>query len=71
VTTVDVVYVPVVGGDSDLADIVAGDDGRDALERAGYRVGDDDGDPPLPRRNHLPEAGVLEALLQTWRQVTG
>jgi hypothetical protein len=70
VATADVVFVPVVDGDSDLADVVTGDAARDALADAGFRV-DDDGDPPLPGGSRLPSAGVLEALLQTWREVTG
>jgi hypothetical protein len=70
VATADVVFVPIVDGDDDLVDVVTGDDGREALEAAGFRV-DDDGEPPLPSKDGLPSAGVLEALLQTWREVTG
>jgi len=76
VASIDVVFAPFIGGDSDLADIVTGDDGTNALERAGFRVGTDppeprtDDPPPLPARSNLPDAGTLEALLQTWRGVT-
>lgn len=76
VASIDVVFAPFIGGDSDLADIVTGRDGTTALERAGFRVGTDppeprpDGAPPLPDRSNLPDAGTLEALLQTWRGVT-
>ena len=77
VTTVDVVFAPVSGRDDDLADIVTGDDGRAALAQAGFRVdGESNADgvpsePSLPARSNLPSPGALEALLQTWREVTG
>jgi hypothetical protein len=77
VATVDVVFAPVVDGDGDLADLVTGDDGRAALARAGFRVDGEDrapgipDEPELPSRSNLPDAGALEALLQTWREVTG
>jgi hypothetical protein len=72
------VYAPVVGADGadDLRDLVTGDDGRAALARAGWRV---DGEPraagvrATPRlgpTDELPDAGSLEALLDTWREVT-
>jgi hypothetical protein len=76
VTTADVVFAPVVGRGSDLADSVTGDDGRAALARAGFRV---DGEgrakgvpatPSLPPRENLPDAGALQALVATWREVT-
>lgn len=70
VATADVVYASVVDGDSELFDIVTGDDGQDALLSAGFRL-DDEGEPGLPRDSNLPPAGALEALLQTWREVTG
>jgi hypothetical protein len=79
VATADVVYAPVAGADGadDLRDLVTGDDGRAALARAGWRV---DGEsaapgvrdtPRLPAGDELPDAGSLEALLDTWREVTG
>lgn len=79
VATADVVYVPVVDADGadDLGDLLTGDDGRAALARAGWRV---DGEPraegipdrpELPARDNLPDAGSLQALLETWREVTG
>jgi hypothetical protein len=78
VATADVVYAPVVGADGadDLRDLVTGDDGRAALARGGWRV---DGEPraagvrATPRlgaSDELPDAGSLEALLDTWREVT-
>jgi hypothetical protein len=77
--TADIVYAPIEGapGAGDLADIVTGDDGRAALARAGWRVDGEDrapgvpATPPLPARDNLPDAGSLQALLQTWREVTG
>ncbi len=77
VATVDVRFASFVDGDDDLFDLVTGDDGRAALARAGYRVDDEDrargvpDTPSLPRRANLPDAGALEALLDTWREVTG
>jgi hypothetical protein len=79
VASADVVYVPITGapGAGELGDILAGDDGREALAAAGWRV---DGEPrakgipakpALPARPNLPNAGSLEALLETWREVTG
>ncbi|MEX2256538.1 MAG: substrate-binding domain-containing protein [Acidimicrobiia bacterium] len=79
VATADVVYAPVEGaaGADDLADLLTGDDGRAALARAGWRV---DGEsrasgvpatPRLPARDNVPDAGSLQALLETWREVTG
>jgi hypothetical protein len=79
VATADVVYVPAVDADGadDLDDLLTGDDGRTALARAGWRVdGEPSADgvpdaPPLPARDNLPDAGSLQALLDTWREVTG
>jgi hypothetical protein len=79
VATADVVYAPVVDADGadDLEDLVTGDDGRAALARGGWRVeGEDRAEgvpdrPPLERRDNLPDAGSLQALLDTWREVTG
>jgi len=79
VASADVVYVPIAGapGAGELGDILTGGDGRAALARAGWRV---DGEPratgvpakpALPARPNLPSAGSLEALLETWREVTG
>jgi len=79
VTTADVVFAPFAhaAGANDLRDLVTGDDGRAALARAGWRV---DGEsrargiplqPKLPMRSNLPSPGSLEALLDTWHQVTG
>jgi hypothetical protein len=79
VASADVVYAPITGGSGgdDLRDLLTGDDGRAALARAGWRV---DGEPRakgvrstpvLPARPNLPTAGSLEALLETWREVTG
>lgn len=76
VATADVVYASIVGGDTDVGDTVTGDDGRSALAQAGFRVDGEDraagvpDRPPLPKRSNLPGAGALEALLQTWREVT-
>lgn len=77
VATIDVVFAPVVDGDTDLRDLVDGDDGRAALAHAGFRVDGEErapgvpAKPGLPSRSNLPDAGALEALLQTWREVTG
>jgi hypothetical protein len=77
VATADVVYAPIAGGDGDLGDTVTGDDGRAALAHAGFRVDGEDrapgvpDRPALPKGSNLPSAGALEALLQTWREVTG
>ena len=79
VASADVVYVPITSapGAADLGDILTGDDGRTALAAAGWRV---DGEPrakgipakpALPAGPNLPSAGSLEALLETWREVTG
>ncbi len=79
VATADVVFAPVVGSGlaGDAQDVVVGDTGREALAAAGWRV---DGEarapgvpdrPPLPPRSNLPSAGSLQALLETWREVTG
>lgn len=79
VASADVVYVPITGakGAGDLVDILTGHEGRAALAAAGWRV---DGEtrakgiptkPALPARPNLPTAGSLEALLETWREVTG
>lgn len=76
VATADVVFASVAGHDSDLEDIVTGDDGRAALARAGFRVDGEDrapgvpDRPALPKGSNLPPAGSLVALLQTWREVT-
>jgi hypothetical protein len=78
VATADVVFAPIegAGGADRLRDVVTGDDGRAALAAAGWRV---DGEPrargvpatpPLAARDNLPDAGSLQALLQTWREVT-
>jgi hypothetical protein len=79
VATADVVYAPVEGaaGADDLHDLVTGDDGRAALARAGWRVDGEPraagvrGTPKLSDGDHLPDAGSLQALLETWREVTG
>jgi hypothetical protein len=79
VATANVVYVPALDADGadDLDDLLTGDDGRAALAREGWRV---DGEPraagvpatpPLPARENVPDAGSLQALLETWREVTG
>ncbi len=79
VATADVVYVPAVDGDGAdaLSDLLTGDEGRAALARDGWRVpgqprveGVPD-KPALPARDDLPDAGSLQALLETWREVTG
>jgi hypothetical protein len=79
VATADVVYAPVVGSDrgGDAQDVVLGDTGKDALARAGWHVsgrslapGVPDR-PPLPARSNLPDAGSLQALFETWREVVG
>jgi hypothetical protein len=79
VATADIVYAPIKGapGADDLRGIVTGDDGRAALARAGWRVEGEDRapgvptSPRLPARDNLPDAGSLQALLETWREVTG
>ncbi|MEX2268068.1 MAG: hypothetical protein WEA75_05220 [Acidimicrobiia bacterium] len=71
VATVDVVFAPFVGGSSDLADIVTGDDGHDALTNVGFRSDSEGDKPTLQGRSNLPDSGALVALLQTWREVTG
>jgi hypothetical protein len=79
VATADVVYTPVEGaaGAGDLRDLVTGEDGRAALARAGWRVDGEPrargvkGVPTLGESDELPDAGSLQALLQTWREVTG
>jgi hypothetical protein len=77
VATVDVVFAPIAGRDTDLGDLVTGDDGRSAVARAGYRVDDEDrapgvpDRPPLPARSNLPDPGTLVALLETWHGVVG
>ncbi len=79
VASADAVYVPIAGapGADDLRDLMTGDDGRAALARAGWRVEGESkvqgvrSTPVLPAGSNLPTAGSLEALLQTWREVTG
>lgn len=77
VGTADVRFASFVDGDSDLFDLVTGDDGRAALAHAGFRVDGEDpapgvpNRPPLPGRANLPDAGALEALLDTWHEVRG
>ena len=77
VATADVRFASFVDGNEDLFDLVTGDDARAALGHAGYRVDGEDrakgvpDTPPLPGRANLPDAGALEALLDTWRAVTG
>jgi hypothetical protein len=77
VATVDLVFAPVVQRGIGLLDLLAGDEGRAAFAHAGFRVGGDPevkgvpSTPTLPGRENLPGAGALEALLQTWREVTG
>jgi hypothetical protein len=77
VATADVVFAKVTGRDTDVGDTVTGDDGRAALARAGYRVDGEDraqgvpDKPALPDDSNLPPVDTLEALLQTWREVTG
>jgi hypothetical protein len=79
VATADIVYAPIKGapGADDLRDIVTGDGGRAALARAGWRVDGEDrapgvpSSPRLPARDNLPDAGSLQALLETSREVTG
>jgi hypothetical protein len=76
VATADIVFVPFIGGNDSLFDVVVSDDGRAALAHGGFRVEGEDSiagipnDPPLPTKSNLPDGGVLEALLQTWREVT-
>ncbi|MSO78046.1 MAG: hypothetical protein EXQ79_00375 [Acidimicrobiia bacterium] len=76
VATADVVFVPFIDGNDSLFDVVVSDDGRAALAHAGFRVDGEDPiagvptAPPLPDSSNLPDGGVLEALLQTWREVT-
>jgi len=76
VASLDVVFAPVLDRDSDLRDTVTGD-GPGALARAGFRVDGEDrakgvpDRPALPSKSNLPSPGSLEALLQTWREVTG
>jgi hypothetical protein len=78
VATADVVYAPVEGADGagELRDLVTGDDGRAALAHAGWRVDGEDrapgvrATPRLGATDELPDAGSLEALLETWREVT-
>jgi hypothetical protein len=79
VARVDVVFVPAIASDraGDLRDIVTGSDGREALARNGWRVPGESpargvpSKPPLPDQTNLPGPGSLEALLETWREVTG
>lgn len=79
VATADVVFVPAVNADraDELADLVTGDAGRAALARAGWRVPGEPlargvpDTPPLEARDNLPDAGSLQALLDTWREVVG
>lgn len=79
VATADVVFVPAVNADDAdaLADLLTGDDGRAALARAGWRVPGEPlargvpDTPPLDARDNLPDAGSLQALLDTWREVVG
>lgn len=77
VATVDVVFAPVIGHGIGLLDLLSGDAGRAALAHAGFRVGGESrakgvpATPALPTTSNLPDAGALEALLQTWREVTG
>lgn len=57
-----------------LARLLRAEAGRRALAREGWRVGraaPPAGSPPLPPGPGLPGAGVLQALLQAWREVTG
>jgi hypothetical protein len=70
--TVDVVAVPVAGGEeaaqAELLDLLVGEDGRQALAQAGWRVEGEalapglDPDVQLAPEDGLPEPGVLAAL---------
>ena len=70
--TVDVVAVPVAGGEesaqAELLDLLGGEDGRAALAEAGWRVageapaGGVDAAVELPPEDGLPDPGVLAAL---------
>lgn len=77
VATADVRFASFIDGSDDLFDLVTGDDGRAELARAGYRVDGEDrapgvpDRPPLSGRANLPDAGALEALLDTWHEVRG
>lgn len=73
--TADVVLASLPGdGARRLADTLGSAAARQALGAAGWRVaGSDAGttSPPLPRQSGLPASGVMEALTQAWREVTG
>jgi hypothetical protein len=61
-------------GSQRLADLIRAEAGRQALVDGGWRVGRTapaGAAPPLPPGPGLPDAGVLQALLQAWREVTG
>lgn len=78
VATADLVLAPIRGAPNHerAAEIVAGDAGRAALARAGWRVPGQDRapgvptSPALPVATNLPDPGSLEALLATWQEVT-
>lgn len=78
VATADVVLATAAGSrDKDgVRSDATGRDARSALAETGWRVGGEAraagvrGNPRLPDRPGLPDAGVLEALRETWEVVT-
>ncbi|HEX2063256.1 MAG TPA: substrate-binding domain-containing protein, partial [Acidimicrobiales bacterium] len=76
VATADLVLASSGSGPASqqLARLLRGEAGRQALARDGWRVGrgaPPAGSPPLAPGPGLPDAGVLQALLQAWREATG
>ena len=75
VATADVVLASVSGPASQrLGRLLRGRGAREALSEGGWRVGGAapaGTGPALAPDSGLPDAGVLQALLQAWREVTG
>ena len=78
VVTADVVFAATVGGSDageSLERAVTGDDAREALAAAGWRVDGQDrsagvrDEPALPGTSGLPSPGLLQALQERWREV--
>jgi hypothetical protein len=73
VATADLVAVPIGDSSETAVNAATGDELRDALAAAGWRVGapDDPSGIPLEDDDGLPDGDVLGALLELWDQVAG